>query len=728
MPSIARVEPLTTARALRGPFDYRIPREMEGVGVGSVLLVPFGRRRILGLVVGVGDHTEVPQEKLVEPVAPLEAGVPPELVELGMWLADAYCSTPARGLALVLPPGTGTASHATPGATTRELLEAALTPAGREALTGGGTIRLGPKQHAALSRLVHGPSTAAELDVAHGTLASLERRGLVAIGRREVGRRPAGIDRGAGKHASAGSPRVLTASQEDALRAVLEPLRERRHDSLLLHGVTGSGKTEVYLRAADAALAQGRSAIVMVPEIALTPQTARRFEERFGERVAILHSKLGLGERYDEWRRLRDGRARICVGPRSAVFAPLTDLGLIVVDEEHDSAYKQESDPRYDAREVAERRARMSGAVLLCGSATPRPESWLRMRTLSLPARVDNLELPPVALLDMRGLRHALHPDARRALEDVRTRGRKAIVLVNRRGWSAFVECRDCGRTWMCPHCDVTLTLHRDDPSGRLACHHCGHWERAAQSCPDCGSTAVSRHGAGTQRVEAELREALAPLPVFRLDADAARRKHGIAETLARFDAADAGVLVGTQMVAQGHDFPEVELAVVQDADATLRFPDFRAEERTFTLVSQLAGRSGRGPGGGRVLVQTMSPDTACLRHAARHDAPGFLSAEMERRRALRYPPFSTLIDVTTSAPDQESADHAAGRLAELLGDLDVLGPAPLFRLKDFYRSRLVVKAADRPAAVAAVGTAVKKVGADRKLKNTKLAVDVDPQ
>jgi primosomal protein N' (replication factor Y) len=350
------------------------------------------------------------------------------------------------------------------------------------------------------------------------------------------------------------------------------------------------------------------------------------------------------------------------------------------------------------------------------------------MRAVSLPERVDGLSLPPVDLLDMRGLRHALHPEARRALEDVRTRGRKAIVLVNRRGWSAFIECRDCGRTWMCPHCDVTLTLHREGGPARLSCHHCGHFEPGADSCPDCGSGAVSRHGAGTQRVEAELREALAPLPVFRLDADAARRKHGIAETLAQFDAAHAGVLVGTQMVAQGHDFPEVELAVVQDADATLRFPDFRAEERTFALVSQLAGRSGRGPAGGRVLVQTLSPGTGCLQHAAAHDAPGFLAQEMERRRALRYPPFSTLIDVTASAADQESADRTVAWVAQRLAGLEVLGPAPLFRLKDLHRSRIVVKATDRDPAVAAVGAAVKEVTADRKLRPAKLAVDVDPQ
>ena len=291
------------------------------------------------------------------------------------------------------------------------------------------------------------------------------------------------------------------------------------------------------------------------------------------------------------------------------MFAPLADLGLIVVDEEHDSAYKQEQDPRYDAREVAARRARMSGAVLVCGSATPRAESWQRMRTVSLPERVDGLTLPPVELLDMRGLRHALHPDARRALEDIRTRGRKAIVLVNRRGWSAFVECRDCGRTWMCPHCDVTLTLHRETAPARLVVPPLrAPRARAAPPAP----TAGPRRSRATAPAPSVWRPSCARrsrrclcsgwMPTRR------RRKHGIAETLAQFAAADAGVLVGTQMVAQGHDFPEVELAVVQDADATLRFPDFRAEERTFALVSQLAGRSGRGRGGGRVLVQTLSP------------------------------------------------------------------------------------------------------------------------
>src|SRR5436190_8554948 len=376
--AIAKVEPLTTARALRGPFDYRIPGSMAGVGVGSVLVVPFGRRRIHGLVVDVVDTSELPPERLVEPIECLEAGVPPELVELGQWVAERYCSTPARGLALVLPPGTGTAGTAA-GGRARALLAAELTQEGRRALRPGGP-RLGPRQHAALEELAAGPlqvaALAARTQIGHAALKSLAARGLVRLSAQPVERRPAAIDRG-GASARAAQPPPLTAAQRTALEAVAAPLRDGRHERLLLHGVTGSGKTEVYLQAAAIALELGRSAIVLVPEIALTPQTTRRFEERFGERVAVLHSKLGMGERYDEWERLRRGEARVCVGPRSAVFAPLRDVGLIVIDEEHDSAYKQESDPRYDARVVAARRAESSGAVLLCGTATPRPESRL---------------------------------------------------------------------------------------------------------------------------------------------------------------------------------------------------------------------------------------------------------------------------------------------------------------------------------------------------------------
>ena len=329
----------------------------------------------------------------------------------------------------------------------------------------------------------------------------------------------------------------------------------------------------------------------------------------------------------------------------------------------------------------------------------------------------------------MRDVHRPLHRVTREALDEVRRRRGKAIVLVSRRGWAPFLVCRSCGWAWTCPHCDVTLTLHRANDGQRLLCHHCGHHERTPAVCPECRSSAIAQHGAGTQRLEADLASALAPLEVFRLDSDVGRRKHGTARLLRRFADAPAGVLVGTQMVAQGHDFPEVELAVVVDADATLRFPDFRSEERTFSLVAQLAGRSGRGPAGGRVLVQTLCPEATCLQHAARHDAPAFLEEELERRRALGYPPFSELIRVMTSAADQRAADAAAEGVKHGLaaGGVAALGPAQLFRVKGRCRSVLLIKTNDRDEAVAHLGEAVQRV-AEHAPRGTSFSLDVDPQ
>jgi primosomal protein N' (replication factor Y) len=726
---IAKVEPLTPARALRGPFDYRLPGGMEEVGVGSMLVVPFGRRRLLGVVVDLAEESELPPERLVEPLAALDRGVPPELIRLGLWAAEEYCSTPARGLALVLPPGTGIG--ALPRVGIRRVLTAEITDAGGAALGEEGP-RLGERQRVALELLTAGAQTAARLTrsaaCGHGTLRSLEARGLITLHQAEQRRRPS--------IATVGAPSAPglepTADQQAALAAVEERMDAGRHSGLLLHGVTGSGKTEVYLRAAAAALARGRSAIVLVPEIALTPQTAARFEQRFGETVAVLHSKLSAGERHDEWLRLRRGEARVCVGPRSAVFAPLTDLGLIVVDEEHDSSYKQEGDPRYDARRVAERRAEQSGAALVVGSATPRPESWAGLERLSLPDRVDGRPLPPVELVHTLDATGVLHARTRDALEEVRRRGEKAIVLLNRRGWSNFLSCRSCARVWHCPQCDVSLVLHRS--AARVACHHCGHSEPVPDACPDCGSVSVARHGVGTERLERELEELVAPLPVFRLDADAATGRGAVLDLLRRFDGASSGVLVGTQMVAKGHDFPDVTLGVVIDADATLRFPDFRAEERTFALVAQLAGRSGRGPGGGRVIVQALEPEARALRYAAAHDAEGFLTGELERRRALGYPPYAHLIRVVCSSRQAGPETAAALAVREHLEvpGASVLGPAPLFRLKGRERAQVLVKSPageeSRAAAVRAVRRAVETVAGDRSLGGASFSVDVDPQ
>jgi primosomal protein N' (replication factor Y) (superfamily II helicase) len=683
---IARVEPLTTARALRGPFDYLRP---DGVEVGSLLVVPFGHRDVVGVVTELSATSPVAEERLVAPRRLLPNSVPPELIALARWMAREYVSTFARALQLMLPP-----------ARVREktALWARPTTAGQAALAApgqappGGGRPLTQRQHALLASLprLAGPDL--------GSLRRLEARGLVEVAPVAQRRAPEHTRVGAHK-----PPPALTAAQAAALAQIEAADRGER---LLLHGVTGSGKTEVYLRAVGAALQRGEGAIVLVPEIALTPQIVSRFVERFGDTVAVLHSALSHGERHDEWLRLRRGQARVCVGPRSAVFAPIARLGLIVIDEEHDSSYKHEGDPRYDARLVAEQR----GARVVAGSATPRPESWQRMRRIELRQRVDGQRLPPVEILDMREQRAALHPTTYAALQDAP----KAIVLLNRRGWSNFLTCRTCGHAWQCPSCDVTLVLHR--AGGYLACHHCGHRERVPDRCPQCGSVSITRHGAGTERLTQELAEA--GLHTLRLDADVGAAGH----VLRAFEAASRAVLVGTQVVAKGHDFPDVSLGVVLDADATLRFPDFRAEERTFSLVAQLAGRAGRGPGGGRVLVQTIAPDAEAIRRAARHDADGFLEGELERRRALRYPPFSTLIRIICSSQRPGLAlEVAAVVRARLPG---ALGPAPLFRLRNRERAQVVVKATDRQAAVAAVEAAV----AEAHRRHVAISVDVDPQ
>jgi primosomal protein N' (replication factor Y) (superfamily II helicase) len=685
---IARIEPLTTTRRLSGPFDYLLPA--APVDVGSVVRIPFGHQKLDGVVVELADASEVPTEKLVAPTGVGRDTVPADLVALALWMAAEYCSTPARALSLVLPPR---------GKERTELWAERAADLDGERLTAN--------QRALLERLP-GPAGA---DLA--ALRRLEARQLVSIAPRARRRAPR-------TNPAADRIVALTPEQHVALEGV------RAGGSHLLHGVTGSGKTEVYLRACADALERGRGVIVLVPEIALTPQTVARFQARFGDTVALLHSALGEGERYDEWRRLRSGEARIAVGPRSAVFAPVADLGLVVIDEEHDASYKHEGDPRYDARLVAAERARRSGAALLAGSATPRPETWRALPRLSLPHRVDSQELPPVRVIDMRGAQHPLHPLTRRAL----AAARKSIVLLNRRGWSNFLTCRSCGKVWECPNCEVALVLHRAERA--IACHHCGHRERVPDRCDACDSLAVARYGAGTERIEAELRAAL-DVPVFRLDADTAGTKDAVPELLARFRAAPAGLLLGTQMVAKGHDFPDVTLGVVLDADSTLRFPDFRAEERTFALIAQLAGRAGRGPEGGRVLVQTTAPDAPSIEAAARHDAEGFLAGELDRRRALRYPPFADLVRVIASAEAAEPVRAAAARVAEAVGAgtgdaTEILGPAPLFRLRGRERRQVVVKTTERATAIRATAAAVESAARDRALRDVSFSVDVDPQ
>lgn len=734
MPPVAKVLPLVSARGLPGELDYL---EESGAEVGTVVRIPLGGRAVDGIVVGRADATDVPAEKLKAVEAVEERSTTSELVALARWMADDVASTTARALQLVEPPDgkprqrlwarlaldaplVGSSQHAhanTPDRCVRVRMsadgdESAYSSAGLDALLPDGT-KLTPAQRALLEGLaISGPRPAGD-DLAR--LRTLEKRGLVVIEATDERRRPT-------SHAVGASAAKEPPATEEQLAAItrINEAREAGGGALLLHGVTGSGKTEVYLRAARAALEAGRTVLVLVPEIGLTPQIVHRFQQRFGDIVAVVHSGLGKGQRRDEWWRVRSGEARIVVGARSAVFAPLEDLGLVIVDEEHDSSYKHEGDPRYDARRVAAWRAKHNGAVLLCGSATPRPESYATLEVIRMAKRVDGRGMPPVEIVDMKGAPSALHPRTREALVDCN----KAIVLLNRRGWSNFLECRDCGHAFGCPNCDVTLVLHRR--RGTLDCHHCGHIEPIPSTCPSCGSVSIARHGLGTERLEQDL--AQLGLEVLRVDADV--KDPGA--VLARFGELPRAVLVGTQLVAKGHDFPDVDLAVVLDADATLRFPDLRSEERTFQLITQLAGRAGRGGDGhGKVLVQTTAPQHPVILAAAAHDADGFLAAELARRREHAYPPFSTMVRLVVAHADQRVARELAREMAQSIGREEigeVLGPAPLFRLRGREREQVLLKAQYRGQAVAAVRNAVALVERRASQRRAQLTVDVAPQ
>jgi primosomal protein N' (replication factor Y) len=639
VPRLASVYPIVNARSLARPFTYEIEDE---VGKGAVLAIRFGNARRRGVVVDA--DAEAPPD--VEPVAAervLET-LPPALVDLALWIADYYGSTPARALALIAPQ----------------------QPARRG-----------------------------------------ERRDVTSS---------AGLP-------AEPAPARLSESQERAL-ARIETLLREGGGNVLLAGATGSGKTEVYIRACEAALGAGRGAIVLVPEIALTPQTLGRFQARFGDRVALLHSGLTEAERRDERERIVGGEALVVVGARSAVFAPLPSLGVVCVDEEHDSSYKQESDPRYDARTVAAKRAALEGAVAIFGSATPRPESWQALERLELGGRIA-APLPTVRVVDLREeTGYPLSGPLLSELGRLAEGGGKAILLLNRRGIAPALHCRACGVTRRCPNCDVAFTLHGDSS---LRCHHCGAREPAGETCPACGSPELARIGAGTQRLERELERHVPELERIRLDADAVAKPEQLRAALERFAGADRAVLIGTQMVAKGHHFSGVELAAVVDADTGLGLPDFRAEERTFQLLTQLAGRSGRDAPG-RVLIQTFQPESRAVQHAARHDVAGFLAGELERRRALGYPPFRHLVRVLVSGPELADATRALEELKAGLAEFELLGPAPLLRLRGRHRAQLVGKT-DRPRALASRAAALLSAAAPAMRRAGLTAVvDVDPQ
>ena len=726
---------VAVAGPLRGLYSYSVPAELAELSAGHLIEVPFGRGRRRGVVVELGGRPPAgvaakPIARLVEP----EPVIRPALLATLRWAAEYYLAAPGEMIFAALPPVMRRpAGRADP----RQLAVAAAVTAAPEP---AGLERRAPRQATLLRELRDsGPRSVAALERersgARAALAALERKGLVTIALQAQPRRPAA------ETLPAPAPvERLSAEQQRALETVIERLDDGAAASVLLHGVTGSGKTEVYLRAMQHALDSGRGALLMVPEIALTPQLTQRVAARFGRQVAVLHSGLGQGERLDEWRRLQTGRARIALGARSAVFAPVERLGLLVVDEEHDGSYKQSERLPYNGRDLALVRAREEGAVVLLGSATPSLESYARARAgrsalVELRQRIHARPLPAVEMVDLRRVLdpiervHALSPPLADALAETLDAGGQAILFLNRRGYSAFALCRDCGEAVRCQACSVALVHHLSDES--LRCHYCGHTERLPLPCPACGSKRVQMFGLGTEKVEQEVGRRFPGARVIRLDSDAAAGRGALQRAMGRFARGEADVLVGTQMVTKGHDIPGVTLVGVVLADLGLHLPDFRAAERTFQQLLQVAGRAGRGDGAGRVVVQSFLPGHESLELARQNRYADFVSRELERRKVLGYPPARRLMMIRISHPDADRTRElalAAGRLVRdgLGGRVQLLGPvpSPLARLRGRHRWQMLVKSQrieDLHRAAGAVRSGVKIPA------RGKILFDVDP-
>ena len=706
-------------------LSYRVPDGMAVPPVGGRVRVPLGQRVVSGCVVadgGRGDgDTRSPATpgQLRDLLASLdpEPYLPRDVVDLALWVAEYYACGPGESLAAAMPPLALSASGRSDGFRTERV--ARLTPAGRDAFLTGTTGRIGPKQRAALHRLAGFPGGLGtvllrEDGVTAATVARLRERGLVTVDLRRVDRDPFAADKREPSDpvSSRGLEREPTAEQRTALDELATLAEERVFHVALLHGVTGSGKTEVYLRLARGVAEAGRRVLVLVPEIALTPAVTDTFRRAFGDRVAIQHSGLSPGARHDQWHRIRRGEVDVVVGTRSAVFAPLDDLGLVVVDEEHDTSYKQEESPRYHARSVAIVRAQRAGALVVLGSATPSLETFHharrgRYRRVAMTERVHRRPLPEVQVVDMRAEmasgagETAVSRPLAAALEETLARGEQALVLLNRRGFATAVLCRQCGRTFECPNCSVSLTLHRR--AGRVRCHYCNYAVARPSTCAHCAGPYLETVGFGTERIEAEVAERLPAAVIARLDRDAARRRGAGPSLLARFRAGEIDVLVGTQMIAKGHDFPNVTLVGVVSADVGLQVADFRAAERTFQLLTQVAGRAGRGDRPGTAIVQSFHPEHYSIVHAC-HQAYGpFFDEEMRYRAALRYPPIVSMVNAIVRGRSLEQAMRDAGRMAGMLRasrSFQVLGPAvaPISRLRGQHRAQIFLKGVNRPA------------------------------
>jgi primosomal protein N' (replication factor Y) len=722
-------------------FTYRLPLGLADVArVGSRVLVSFGKRNVTGYIArfrGDIDPASQLRDSDIKDISELQDEDPlvsDEILELTKWAADYYATSWGEMLKASLPAGMNAAKQIRPKrrkavkllrTTTEEDKLTDLQARIIELLSASGGEML-------FTDILERANTGAS------PINTLAKRGILEVNVKEVRRDPLskfGVD----------PPHEfeLTAAQADALYSIADATKDGNYAAFLLHGVTGSGKTEVYIRAMQAALENGRSSLMLVPEIALTPVFSRRLRAVFGEEVAILHSNLSTGERYDEWRRIRDGEARVVIGTRSAVFAPLDDIGLIIVDEEHDTSYRQNEMPYYHGRDLAVMRANKAGAVIILGSATPSLETFDnahsgKYRYLRLPGRIGGRPLAQAELIDMRevfkkaGKDVVISPQLINAIEETHAKGEQVMILLNRRGFSSFVLCRSCGESLRCKNCDITMTYHRID--GQLICHYCNYTVKTPSTCPFCESDFLYFVGQGTEQVEDALRKRFPKLNIARVDRDSMKRKGELTKTLSAFDRGEIDLLLGTQMIAKGHDFHNVTLVGVISVDTGLGLPDFRSAERTFQLLTQVAGRAGRGNLPGRVMIQTYYPEHYALRFAVNQDFEGFYNEEMRYRQRMSYPPYFVLSSVMIVHRKLEYAEKNARILRDSLDransdkTLRVLGPAQasIARIKNQFRQQIIIKSESRRVLRSSLDKALGEAetrGCDLRI----IQVEIDP-
>ena len=716
-------------------FTYRLNPELSAQAeIGARIVVPLGRKSVTGYIVGLNDDLSANLAdvdiKDAQSLVDLEPVCSPEILELARWVADYYACPLGEVIKAALPPGM------TPSTKRGAFVKPKLRRFVR--LLDAGELKLTEAQARVVQTLEQNGSLSLQslcevADAGASTVASLARKGRVEIYDEAVRRDPLA-------HASQQKPATftLTNAQSDVLHDVEQQIASACYGAFLLHGVTGSGKTEVYIRAMRNALNLDRSSMMLVPEIALTPVFSRRLRAEFGDQVAIFHSSLQKGERFDEWTRVKNGEARIVIGTRSAVFAPVQNLGLIVVDEEHESSYRQQESPYYNARDTAIVRAQKESATVVLGSATPSLESFYNARhgkyaLLTLPERVGSRPMAPATIIDMRNV-FARHGKPRvfsdELLDAIRTtheRKEQSIILLNRRGYSRFILCRSCGETIQCPNCDVTLTYHRSERV--MVCHYCNHRQAVPRVCPGCEKKYIYYVGEGTEQLEEMLTQFFPALRVARIDRDTTARRKVFEKSLADFSNGEIDTLVGTQMLAKGHDFPNVTLVGVVSVDTGLALPDFRSAERTFQLITQVAGRAGRGDRPGKVLIQTYHPYHYALRHACAQDYEGFYNEEINYRKNHSYPPFVALASLLVHGPDLGRVRNDSLELRKQLDLANedrkcrILGPAPapLARLKGEHRYQLLIKSRSRKQVRAIADAALKTV---TNLRSVNLEID----